>query len=102
MPISAIIITYNEARNIARCINALKGVADEIIVVDSYSKDDTVAIAQGLGARVVQHPFEGYGEQKIVALKETKYDWILSIDADEELSPALRESLLAVKEAPKH
>jgi glycosyltransferase involved in cell wall biosynthesis len=102
MPISAIIITYNEARNIARCINALKGVADEIIVVDSYSKDNTVAIAQELGAMVFQHPFEGYGEQKIVALKETQYDWILSLDADEELSPVLRQSILAIKDAPEH
>ena len=97
MPISALIITFNEARNIARCIDALKAVADEIIVVDSYSSDDTVLIAESLGARVIQHSFEGYGAQKIVALKEARYDWILSIDADEELSSELQKSILAVK-----
>jgi glycosyltransferase involved in cell wall biosynthesis len=102
MPVSAIIITYNEAHNIARCIRALHGVADEIIVVDSFSKDDTVAIAESLGARVVRHPFEGYGEQKIVALGETSYDWILSVDADEELSPALQQSILEVKDRQQH
>ncbi len=102
MPLSAIIITYNEARNIARCITALKGVADEVVVVDSFSKDDTVEIAESLGARVFQHAFEGYGEQKIVALGHTRYDWILSLDADEELSPELRRSILAIKDAPAH
>lgn len=98
MPISAIVITYNEARNIARCIRALKVVADEIIVVDSFSKDDTVAIAVGMGATVIQHAFEGYGEQKIVGLEASNFDWILSIDADEELSPELQQSILSVKE----
>lgn len=102
MPISAIIITYNEARNIARCITALNAVADEVIVVDSFSQDDTVAIARSHGARVIQHPFEGYGEQKIVALHETRHDWILSIDADEELSPALQQSILTVKDKQQY
>jgi glycosyltransferase involved in cell wall biosynthesis len=102
MPISAIIITYNEARNIARCLNALKGVADEVIVVDSYSGDQTVAIAESLGARVLLHEFEGYGEQKIVAMNEARHDWILSLDADEELSSELRESILAVRDKQEH
>ncbi len=102
MPLSAIIITYNEARNIARCLSALKGVADEVIVVDSFSLDETVAIATGMGARVIQHPFEGYGEQKIVAIAATQYDWILSLDADEELSQELRQSILAVKDKQEH
>lgn len=102
MPISAIIITYNEEQNIARCIQALQGLADEVIVVDSFSKDQTVQIAQNLGARVVQHAFEGYGEQKRFALAQTKYDWILSLDADEEVSPELKKSILAVKDKPEH
>jgi glycosyltransferase involved in cell wall biosynthesis len=102
MPISAIIITYNESRNIARCLEALKGVADEVIVVDSFSQDNTVAIAEQHGARVLQHAFEGYGEQKIVAMDATSHDWILSLDADEELSPALRESILTVKDKQRH
>jgi glycosyltransferase involved in cell wall biosynthesis len=102
MPISAIIITYNEARNIARCIRALQDVADEIIVVDSFSDDDTVPIAESLGARAIRHRFEGYGEQKIAALAETQHDWILSIDADEELSTELRQSILEIKGRQEH
>ena len=102
MQLSDIIITFTEARNIARCITALQGVADEVIVVDSFSTDNTVELAQSLGARVLQHVFEGYGEQKIVAMNEARHDWILSVDADEELSPALRESILAIKKNPQH
>lgn len=100
--LSAIIITYNEAHNIARCIAALKGVADEIIVVDSFSKDETVAIAQSLGARVLQHAFAGYGPQKRLALAETTHNWVLSIDADEVLSDELRKSLIAIKGKEQH
>ena len=102
MRISAIIITYNEAQNIARCLSALKPVADEIIVVDSFSKDDTVAIAEGLGAIVKHHAFSGYGEQKLVALNMAQHDWILSVDADEILSAELQQSINATKENPKH
>ncbi|XZF12890.1 glycosyltransferase family 2 protein [Chitinophagaceae bacterium MMS25-I14] len=98
--ISAIIITYNEERNIARCIESLQGVADEIIVVDSYSKDNTVAIAQKEGARVVQHPFNGYGEQKSFANSQASYNWVLNLDADEALSPELKKSILDIKEQP--
>ena len=102
MSISAIIITFNEEQNIARCITALKGVADEVIVVDSFSKDNTVKIAESLGAKVTQHVFEGYGEQKRLAISLTSYDWVLSVDADEELSPELRQSVLAVKDKQTH
>ncbi len=102
MPISAIIITFNESRNIARCLHALEGVADEVIVVDSFSKDDTVEIARILGAQVIQHPFEGYGEQKIVAMNAARHDWILSVDADEELSPTLRASILEIKDRQQY
>jgi glycosyltransferase involved in cell wall biosynthesis len=100
--ISAIIITHNEEHNIARCIRALAGVADEVIVVDSFSKDQTVAIARELGAHVVQHVFEGYGEQKRIAIDLATYHWILSVDADEELSPELRKDMLAIKGKETH
>jgi glycosyltransferase involved in cell wall biosynthesis len=102
MPISAVIITFNEARHIARCIQALQGVADEVVVVDSYSTDDTAAIAEDLGAKVILHPFHGYGEQKNVAIAAAKHDWLLNVDADEALSPELRASILAVKDRPEH
>ena len=102
MHISAVIITLNEAHNIARCITALEGVADEVVVVDSFSKDDTAKIAESLGARVIQHRFEGYGAQKIVGIDLAKHDWIFSLDADEEVSAQLKQSIIAIKKGPQH
>ncbi len=96
--ISAVIIACNEQRNIARCIKSLNGVADEVVVVDSFSKDDTVDIAQGAGARVIQREFEGYVEQKNFGLTCASNEWILSLDADEALSPELVASIQEVKE----
>lgn len=101
MLLSAVIITLNEARNIERCLDSLRDIADEVIVLDSFSTDDTAAIAGRLGARVFQQKFEGYGEQKIAAMQLATHDWILSIDADEVLSPELRHSLLSVKKVPQ-
>lgn len=95
--ISATIIALNEERNIERCLKSLQGVADEIIVVDSFSKDKTVDICEKYGAKVFQHPFEGYGSQKNFAVSQASFDFILSLDADEALSEALKKSLLAVK-----
>lgn len=100
--LSAVIITYNEERNIERCINALKNIADEIIVVDSYSTDNTVALATALGARVIQHVFNGYGAQKHFAQLQAANDWIFSLDADEVVSPQLEASILKVKQSPTH
>jgi glycosyltransferase involved in cell wall biosynthesis len=99
--ISAAIITYNEERNIARSIKSLQKVADEIVVVDSFSKDNTVAIAQSLGARVIQKAFNGYGEQKAFAEQQASFDWILNLDADEALSSELEACLLSVKANPE-
>ena len=102
MHISVVIITYNEERNIERCISSVLNIADEIIVVDSYSEDNTIAIAQGLGAKVTQHPFEDYSTQKKFAIGQAKNDWILQLDADESLSPELEQSILAIKETDTH
>ena len=88
--ISAVIITYNEERNIERCISSLKGIADEVLVVDSFSNDKTVELAQKLGARVVQHKFEGYIQQKNAAISYANFEWILSLDADEAISEELK------------
>lgn len=90
--LSATIITRNEARNIARAIRSLAW-ADEVIVVDSASTDRTAAIAESLGARVVTHPFEGFAAQKNLASAQARHDWILSLDADEELDPAAQGAL---------
>jgi len=96
--ISAVIIAYNEEDCIERCIKSVSGVADEVVVVDSYSTDRTGEICRQLGVRFIQHPFEGYREQKNYALQLATYDYILSLDADEALSEELRQSILNVKE----
>lgn len=83
--ISAIILTYNEELHIARCINSLKGVADTVYVVDSFSNDRTVAIAEELGVKVLQHAFVNQAVQFNWALEncDIQTDWVLRIDADE-------------------
>src|SRR5574337_1406592 len=81
-PISATIIAYNEAKNIARVLGSLSCV-DEVVVVDSGSSDETRAIAASLGARVIDHPWQGFAAQKNFASQEARHDWILSLDADE-------------------
>lgn len=86
--ISAIIITKNEAGKIAACLDSV-AFCDEIVVVDSGSEDETVAIAQARGARVVFHPFAGFGPQFNHALSLAAKDWVLSVDADERVPPEL-------------
>lgn len=95
--ISAVIITYNEERNIESCLESLVDVADEILVVDSHSQDRTRELAESCGARIVKHSFEGHIEQKNFAMLEAKYDHVLSLDADEALSIELIKGILAAK-----
>ena len=90
-PISGIITTLNEEGNIQEAIRSLQQVCDEVVVVDSMSSDNTVALAEQAGARVVLQPYLGDGIQKNVALKYVKNKWVLSIDADERLTPELVE-----------
>jgi len=96
--LSAVVITYNEEKNIERCLESLKAVADEILVVDSHSTDKTVEIAAGHGARVILQEFLGHVEQKNFAMQQAKYDWVLSLDADEVLDAALSGSIKTAKE----
>ncbi|HRT47360.1 MAG TPA: glycosyltransferase family 2 protein [Bacteroidales bacterium] len=96
--ISAVVIAFNEEEFIGRCIESLKEVADEIIVVDSYSTDSTPDICRSLNVKLVQHPFEGYAEQKNFATSLATYPVVLSLDADEALSEELKSSILKVKE----
>lgn len=91
--LSAIVITKNEARNIADCLKSL-AFCDERIVVDSGSSDGTVSIAQDNGAKVVSHPFAGFGAQKNFALSLAQGDWIVSLDADERVSDELRNEIV--------
>jgi glycosyltransferase involved in cell wall biosynthesis len=96
--ISGCIITYNEEKNIERCILSLQPVCDEIVVIDSYSTDQTTNICKKLGVYVFQNSFDGHIEQKNFALTKCLYDWVLSLDADEELSSDLQQSILRVKD----
>ncbi len=95
--ISVVIITYNEEQNIARCIRSVNGLADEVIVVDSFSEDATIDICRKLGAKVFQHPFSGYREQKNFAVTKASFDYVLSLDADESLSKELYRILFSIK-----
>ena len=96
--ISAVIITYNEELFIDKCLASLEGIADEIVVVDSFSTDATEEICKKYNVRFVKHAFEGYRDQKNFALKLATYKNILSLDADEALSDELRKSILAIKD----
>ncbi|MBS1689005.1 MAG: glycosyltransferase family 2 protein, partial [Bacteroidetes bacterium] len=100
--ISVVIITLNEEKNLSRCLTSVAGIADEVVVVDSFSTDNTAAIAEKYGARVVNQAFLGYGAQKNFANDQAANDWILSLDADEALSPELQQSILSVKAKPEY
>lgn len=102
LSLSVVIITYNESRRIAACIESVLGLADEILVVDSFSTDNTVSIAEGLGARVLQHEFKGHIEQKNWAKDQATHTFVLSLDADECLSAALKDSILIEKQMGFH
>jgi L-malate glycosyltransferase len=96
--ISAVIITLNEEKNIERCIRSILSVADEIIVWDANSTDKTKELSERLGAVVYQHEWEGYSKSKNLANEKATGDYILSIDADEELSPELQRNILEKKQ----
>jgi len=97
-PISVVIITFNEELNIAKCIDTIKNIADDIIVVDSFSTDKTVEIAEIKGARVIKNKFAGHIEQKNFAMTQAKFPHILSLDADEFPDKILLEEINKVKE----
>ena len=97
IPLSAIIITLNEERNIARCIDSLHNVADEILVVDSFSTDRTRQICMDRGIRFLENKWSGYSIQKNFAQQQASHDFILSLDADEALSDELSGSIRQVK-----
>jgi glycosyltransferase involved in cell wall biosynthesis len=98
MPVklSVTIITKNEEKNIGRCLESLEG-ADEIVVVDSGSTDKTLEICRSFDCRIVETEWLGFGKTKQFAVNLAANDWILSIDADEELSPGLKREIIALK-----
>lgn len=94
MSLSVAIITYNEEENIQECLDSVSDIADEIIVLDSYSSDATEEICRrNPKVQFSQHPFDGYKQQKNRVLEKCSSEWILSIDADERLTPELRNSI---------
>lgn len=96
LALSCFIIARDEADRIAAAIASVGDWAGEVVVVDSGSGDDTVALAQSLGARAISHPWEGYGLQKRFAEECCRFDWLLNLDADEAASPALAEEIRAL------
>ena len=96
--LSVVIITFNEEKNIARCIQSVQQVADEIVVLDSFSKDKTKEICLSLGVNFFEHVFDGHIQQKNRAITYAKNNHVLSLDADEALDETLIKSILAVKD----
>lgn len=100
-PLSIAIITFNEERNIERCIQSVLSIADEILIVDSFSTDKTREISEQYDiVRFITHFFHGHIEQKNYALREAKHKWVLSIDADEAPTLLLREAIAKVMQHP--
>lgn len=95
--LSVAVITLNEEKNIRRCLESIANLADEIVVIDSFSTDLTESICAEFGVRFEKHTFEGYIQQKQYALDQCKNDYVLSLDADEALSEQLRASILEMK-----
>ena len=96
--LSVVIITYNEEKNIRRCLESIRGLADEIVVVDSLSTDNTRTICHEYGVRFIDQPFLGYIEQKNFALDQAANDYVLSLDADESADKKLFASIKDAKE----
>lgn len=93
LPVSCFIIAYNEADRIGRTIAAVADWIDEIIVIDSGSTDDTVAVAQAAGAEVIYNAWPGFGQQKRFGEEQCRNDWLLNLDADEVVTPLLRVAM---------
>ena len=94
---SIVIITYNEERNIEKCLNSLADLSDNIVIVDALSNDTTQSICRARGALVIERAWTGYGDAKNYGSSQAVYDWILSIDADEICTPQLVQSLSGIE-----
>lgn len=98
--ITATIIALNEEEDLPRCLDSLS-FANEIILIDSGSSDRTVEIAKAKGVRVITEPWHGYGAQKNFAMQHAKHEWVLNVDADEEITKALKEEILREIQKPQ-
>ena len=99
--ISLFIIAHNEAHRIAPCISSVQGLVSEVVVIDGDSTDNTAQVCKDLGARVYTRTFDGFATQKNFALSKVTTEWALNLDADERLSPALKEEILQAVQAPQ-
>ena len=97
--VSVLLPTFNEGKTIEPCLESVKW-ADEILVVDSYSSDHTLEIAKRYGARIVQHIYVNSAKQKNWAIPQCSYEWVLQIDADERIEPALKDEIQSVLKNP--
>jgi len=95
--LSVVVMTYNESKHIGKCLESVATIADDTLVVDSFSTDNTVAIAREMGARIIENVFEGYIEQRRFCVENAKHELILALDADEWLSDELVEEIRAIK-----
>ncbi len=98
MKLTVVIITFNEEKNIGRCLQSVQNIADEIVVVDSYSADKTQDICEEFNVKFFQKEFKDYASQKNYAISLASGDYVLSLDADEQLSPKLKEEIRKVKQ----
>lgn len=100
LPISVPVVTLNEERNLERCLRSVDGLASEIVVMDSGSTDGTRAVAERFGATWLHQEWLGFRDQKNAVLAHCTQPWVLALDADEEVSPAMREEILAFFQGP--
>ena len=100
-PLSVAIITLNAAAQLEECLKSAH-FADDIVVVDSGSTDGTQALAERYGARIIAQPWLGFGPQKQFAVNAARHDWVLCLDADERVSPALRAAIESALTQPAH
>jgi glycosyltransferase involved in cell wall biosynthesis len=98
--LSVVMITLNAERTLERSLASVKSLAGEIVIVDSGSSDRTLEIAAGHGARVISHPWQGYGAQKNLAIEQAACEWVLSLDADEVVSGSLARSIESLAGEP--
>jgi glycosyltransferase involved in cell wall biosynthesis len=92
LPLTGVVITMNEAANIQRCLGSLS-FCSELLVIDSGSSDETVALAKGMGARVIHTEWPGFGPQKRFAVEQARHDWVLCLDADEWVSDSMARAI---------
>lgn len=93
IPLAAVLITLNAGKGLGACLASLAGLVDEIVVVDSGSTDSTLEVAASFGARVIQQDWLGFGAQKQFAVQQSSHDWVLCLDADEQVSQALSSAI---------